>query len=409
MENQWKNLLIMLNNLVHPEKKIELVQPVDWSRLINLARRHKVMPLVIELACEYSDFVDSDYGKVCVADAVSLTANQISKTAAFVDIYRKMSEDGITPIVMKGVICSELYGDYSDHRLSGDEDILIKKTDFNRVDEFLKNNGFNADFDNVTELQIRKIQEVTYTCDELNLRLEVHLNPLGTENDLRLKMNEWFDDCFENCRDFKVNGVTLKTFNHTDHCLFLIFHAAKHFTFGGFGIRQVLDILLYIEKYHSEIDFDYVKKALESVSAYLLYNDILCIGNEYLGFETFKPELKNCPEELLEDLMECGIYGDGTQAQRTAAQMVSAAVGRRRYSAKFGKAGLIFDTVFPDRRQFMSVCPEIEEKPWLIVRENSKRIARFISHRKANNNHLVVESTDIGIKRIKLLQKYGLI
>ena len=53
----------------------------------------------------------------------------------------------------------------------------------------------------------------------------------------------------------------------TDHLLYLILHALKHFLYSGFGIRQVCDIALFSERYRDEIDWSRVKTELQSVSA----------------------------------------------------------------------------------------------------------------------------------------------
>ena len=37
--------------------------------------------------------------------------------------------------MMKGLICRQLYGEYCDHRPSGDEDILIRKAEYKQVQQ----------------------------------------------------------------------------------------------------------------------------------------------------------------------------------------------------------------------------------------------------------------------------------
>jgi len=54
----------------------------------------------------------------------------------------KLAQQGIYPIVMKGMICRQLYGDLGEHRPSSDEDILVEIKDFYKVQEILEKEGY---------------------------------------------------------------------------------------------------------------------------------------------------------------------------------------------------------------------------------------------------------------------------
>lgn len=56
--------------------------------------------------------------------------------------------------------------------------------------------------------------------------------------------------------------------------LFLILHAFKHLTAGGFGIRQVLDILIYAEKYESVCNWEHLCEVLTGLKAELFLQDL---------------------------------------------------------------------------------------------------------------------------------------
>ena len=73
------------------------------------------------------------------------------------------------------------------------------------------------------------------------------------------------------------------TMNITDHFLYLVFHTFKHFTAGGFGVRQVLDIMLYEQKHYSNIEWNYVWKSLKEIHADRFFGDLVYIGNKYLA------------------------------------------------------------------------------------------------------------------------------
>mgnify|MGYP002120156504 CR=1 FL=1 len=48
--------------------------------------------------------------------------------------------------MMKGLICRQLYGEYCDHRPSGDEDILIRKAEYKQVQQIPQEIGYRPKY-----------------------------------------------------------------------------------------------------------------------------------------------------------------------------------------------------------------------------------------------------------------------
>lgn len=193
--------------------------------------------------------------------AMAQVAAQTQRTEAFLELYRSFSEAGLYPIFMKGIMCRQMYGEYCDHRPSGDEDILIKKEEYRSAETVLKEQGYLPEWDNVTLKQMEELQEISFFNGESGLYIELHLNPMGHDNDLRCQMNDCFNRVFGNYCEVNIDGTIIRTMSPTDHFLYLVLHAFRHFTAGGFGIRQVLDILLYEKQYKESLDWDYLKKS----------------------------------------------------------------------------------------------------------------------------------------------------
>ena len=58
---------------------------------------------------------------------MSMIAGQVNRTSAFLNLYQELIEGDCKPLVRKGIVCRQLYGEYADHRPSGDEDIISFK------------------------------------------------------------------------------------------------------------------------------------------------------------------------------------------------------------------------------------------------------------------------------------------
>ena len=407
-KNITHNFLVLLSGAIFDNDTADLVTPVEWNKILKLAEYHNVYSIVFEQAAKCSDFADSpNYDKYIMMKATAQIAFQANRTAAFLELYRRFSENGIYPIVMKGIVCRQLYGKLCDHRPSGDEDILVKKDDYPAAKLVLDSCGYSSEeSENLSADELNELQEVSFYNSKTKLYIELHINPMGKRNESQQRMNDCFTDVFDNGIDMDINGVTIRTMNHTNHFLYLILHAFRHFTLGGLGIRQVLDILLFKQQYDATIDFEYIVNTLKKYNALLFYSDLIHLGNIYLKFKQDAPCEPNCPESLIDDIIQSGVFGNATQSQRTAQQMTYAAIANQ---SSNGKMRTFFRTVFPSRKQMISKHPELQKKPWLLPIRWIQRFGRFFSHSKKSDGNLAKESMEISKKRIELLKKYKIL
>ncbi|MGN0114200.1 MAG: nucleotidyltransferase family protein [Monoglobaceae bacterium] len=403
--NTTHNFFILLSGAVCDNAPSDLISPIDWEKILKLAQYHNVYSLVFEQASKYPEFANSSYFDKHMIKATKQVAYQSKWTYEFLKLYCSFAENGLFPIVVKGIVCRQLYGRLCDHRPSGDEDILVKKEDYLTAKSILESSGYSADFESITADQLNELQEVTFYNSSTKLKIELHVNLMGKGNDLRRNMNDCFTDVFDSCIETEISGVKIRTMNHTKHFLYLILHAFLHFIVSGLGIRQLLDILLYNQQYNDAIDFEYIVDTLRKFDALCFYSDMIHIGNMYLGFNLAAPCESYCPEELIDDIIKCGAFGNTTQSQRTAQQMTNAAVANQKSNRRMRT---FLRTVFPSRKQMMNKHPELQKKPWLLPIRWIQRIGRFICHSK-DNSSLAKESMQISKTRLELLKKYNII
>ena len=409
MDYDVSAFLSLLNKSVH-NSFAKLLPPINWIAVFTLAKNHNVLPLIFEAASGYADFANSPNYQTYMAISMQWIMRQAQHTEEFLNLYRAFLAEDLHPIVMKGLVCRQLYGELADHRPSGDEDILVEKKDFEKAKSILEKQGYKIEREDITEGQIDELQEISfYGPGEDGLYIELHLNPTGHGNPLCSRMNERFKDVFTNYREFDVDGVTVRTMNHTDHFLYLVFHAFRHLISGGFGIRQVLDILLYAEKYGNEIDWNYIKFTTKDFEAELFLSDLIHIGNTYLGFKLKPLCPPNCPDELLDDLMSNGAFGNGTEAQRSAHELTRAAFSSRGKAKHSNSAKALLNAIFPDKAQMLNQHPELEDMPWLLPKVWVGRWIKFIRLSKGANKNLALEGMKISRRRTELLKKYKIL
>lgn len=409
MDFQIKKFCELVKNIIYPNEECQLQGEVDWSYLVQLAKEHNLLALFVEGASKHYSFISRPEYEKEMNESIAIVSAQVRRTSAFLKLYEAFVEADLHPIVMKGLICRELYGTLGDHRPSGDEDILIRPSEYEQAKSILIANGYISEIEKESESQIDRLQEVSFIHPKERLHIELHLNPMGRETEDRARMSDYFANVFENYREVEIQGVPVRTMNHQDHLTFLILHAFKHFTLGGFGIRQMLDILLYQQQYGEEIDFKQLDKTLCEFKASAFWSDMIHIGNQYLGFELTAMYEPNCPDELLDDMVQSGAFGNKSQAEITAGRATMRASANYLKNKSSNMFVVVWRSIFPSKVYMLDQAPYLLKKPWLLPFAWFRRWCRFVNRSKGANANLTVESMKISQRRMKVLKKYDLV
>lgn len=385
------------------ESKIDI--PNEYvNSVLELASKHSILPIIYS---EIRKNVDEKYIDARFKDESQITCiKQMVKTKAFLDTYRKLMLEGIKPVVVKGIVCRDLYGKYSNHRPSCDEDIYISVFEYEKTVDVLTQAGYIC-ADGVVDYEevASNDQEVTFFNPRTQLMLEIHFNLIGKHDEFHSKLNDLFvhdemrvvDMCLQT-----EGNASIVSLDYTDHFLFLIIHAYKHFVQKGLGIRQILDMCLYEERYKDRIDYDVVTDKLQSRNVMKFWNDIKAIGYWELGFNNGEVNKSDTYADLLNDILMEGTFGGSTQAQRTAQPLVSMLTKNNNliYAA--------FKTIFPNRSDIFNEFPELEEMKYGLFKGYCARWKKYMSHSK-EEKHLARESIKLATKRMKLLKHYDMV
>lgn len=165
----------------------------------------------------------------------------------------------------------------------------------------------------------------------------------------------------------------------------------------------MLDILLFQQRYENVINWEYVRRSVEDVKIERFWADLIVIGNRYLGFSLSSFYEEVCPDELLQELLYCGIFGKGDATMDAASKMAGAALtGREDISIirKWLKA------MFPNKKYFTDHQIELEEKPWLIVRMWCYRWWKFIKRNAQHGIGMTINALKRTKKRLRLIKNY---
>lgn len=399
----------LIRNIIHSKKDSSLQGDIDWEYLVQLSKEHNLLALFVEGASKHYSYISRPEYEQEMKQSLGVVASQIKRTTAFLQLYESFIGAGLHPIVMKGLICRELYGKLADHRPSGDEDILIRPCEYEQAKRVLLENGYVSELNVESEEQVERLQEVSFIHPKNRLHIELHLNPFGRENDNRARMSDCFANVFEDCRDVEIQDVLVRTMSHQKHLLFLILHAFKHFTLGGFGIRQMLDILLYQQQFGAEIDLKEIHEILQEFKAASFWTDLISIGNKYFGFQLDVMQEPNCPEDLFDDMIQSGAFGNKTQAEVAAGRATMRASSNYLKNKTSNMFVVVWRSIFPNRVYMLDQAPYLLKKPWLLPIAWIRRWGRFVIKSRHNNGNLTTQSLKISQRRMKMLKKYDLV
>ena len=396
------------------QERVNWEQPMEterWAALFQLAAEHKVLPMIYEAvyACPSARAADARLLAAYKQQTVLAVMQQTRKTSDFLALYAFLRESGVTPLVVKGIVCRTLYPK-PDNRPSGDEDLLIPPEIFRKCHQALLDYGMEvadpkADLDTAYEAPYRKPGSPLY--------IELHKRLFPPDSEAYGDLNRFFADARP--ETLTVGGQEIATLLPTEHLLYLICHALKHFLHSGFGIRQVSDLVLYANRYGRNVDWQRLLDCCREMHGEVFAAALFRIGQRYL---TFDPEQAEYPAAwraipvdegpLLEDLLASGVYGDATMSRKHSSNITLDAVAAEKQGTH--AAGLR-KTLFPTAKQLEGRYPYLKDKPYLLPAAWMSRWAQYgketLGHRDGSNR--AADAMKIGSRRVELLRQYGIL
>jgi hypothetical protein len=405
MKNTEMIFLSILKAALQNHRRADLcdLTQEQWQQIFSLAEAHKVLPLVYHTVYEVPGLPNAEAIRMRMRQQMMI---QVRKTDEFCRLNQRMKEAGCMPIVVKGLICRNLYPQ-PDLRISSDEDLLIDPSRFERCCQVFREFGMETES---SEEQMQRDYEVPFRKKDGVLFVELHKSLFPPEADAYGDWNRFFEDA----RAHLVEEGDVLTLSCTDHLFYLICHAFKHFVHSGFGIRQICDIVMFANAYGTKVDWDRVYDNCCQIHGEVFTAAIFRIGEKYL---TFDPEKALYPKafrdiavdetDMLMDLLEAGVYGGATMSRLHSSNMTLEAVSADKKGKK-GKKSLK-NTLFPPLESLKQRYPYLKKYPILLPVAWLCRIFRYLRESKERKDNSFVQSLQIGNQRIELLRKYRVI
>lgn len=388
------------------------VSEEEWKTLFFLAQKHQVLPMIYEAvySCQDVQNLPPETRQMWKSQVIRAVMVQSLKTEEFVRLYRQLAENGIHPKVVKGITCRRLYPN-PDHRVSGDEDILIREDTFSKFHEAMLNCGMELA---IPEQDMEAEYEVTYGKKTSPLMIEAHKSLFPPQSEAYGELNRYFEQVWDQEHAVTILGTEIHTLPPTDNLFYLICHAFKHFLHSGFGIRQVCDIILFANAYGAEVQWEQLLMQCREIHAEKFTAALFQIGEKYLVFD---PQKAAYPEEwsrievdeslLLSDLLEGGIFGDASMSRKHSSNITLHAVS----AEKRGKTNSfsLLKTVFPSAEDLKGRYGYLQKHPYLLPAAWAQRAAGYHKETQKMENNQAMDAIKIGSRRLELLKYYDIL
>lgn len=388
----------------------ETIPEEEWLVFFQRAAEHKILPLVYEAVytCPAICSLDEEQQQRLKKQVIFTVASQTAKTRDFLEFYRKLTESGLEVLVLKGLICRELYPK-PDHRISADEDLLVRKEDYQSFHEAALRCGLYTTTD-----PSREGKEAAYGKKGSPLYIEVHQTLLDEDSEAYGDWNRCFSDPWTQKEEHWINEQKVLTLNSTEHLCYLIFHALKHFLHSGFGIRQVCDIGMFAVNEAGKIDWDKVFECCREIHGEKFAAAIFAIAKNNLGLDA---EAAGCPiawskmgvdeSRLLDDLLEGGIYGNASRNRLHSSNLTLSAMTAKKQGKKVHSA--LRKSVFLPAESLKEQYGYLKKSPYLLPVAWGQRIWNYWRETRKSKESRALETIRIGNQRIELLRYYGIL
>lgn len=365
-------LIHLITCAIKQIKPTPIPEGIELDELVLLAEQHKVANIIYysmsKLGIEHERLLN-DLNMAILADA---------KQQYYLDEIRESFEKNkIRFLCMKGIVLKRLYPT-TDMRTATDMDIYVDDENSEKAQELMTAIGFKTDRFN------HELQDDAYTTDDM-VHVELHRKLISNKC-------RWDEKCQDIVKRItpKSEGAYEYVMTIEDFYLHMIGHMAKHMKYSGFGIRMVIDVWLYLEKFKSEMDLDILDERLKYCGLYDFNQAIMKLSDYWFNSGNAYPATL----QLADYVMSSGIFGTYEQYISTDAA-INAGISK---SKNVGKLKKLLYIVFLPYGNMCTLYPNLRKRPVLLPIYWIRRAFDRLLHKKEKFSQMYKQYDDVDMK-----------
>lgn len=352
------------------------VSDIDWGQIYALAKKHNVIGMVMSVIKQLDkEFLPQKEIYSAFNQSLGYTVQEYElKINSIAALVSALTQARIPHLLVKGAVIRNMYP-VPALRTSGDTDVVVKESDYLRVNEILNKNGFE------TEGVGGNVATLIFGSE----RFEIHTELESINVQSKIYFSTPFDDISE------CSGYTYKLMP-VYHLIYVITHIAHHMKIGGAGIRMLMDIDVLVRNY-PKLDYNKFWQICSNIGIEKTAKTLFALCRKwfntpvYTDFSFDDEENERFYNDLSSVILDGGIFGFG-----------NGGVGKNNLEKSIGKSGkasffislkALFLWIFPPKEYFAECFLYYRKHPVLLPVAWFHRLfkALFV-HRKKSKHYL---------------------
>lgn len=354
-------LVKLLAAVLHEKEAPSLPDSLNWQLIYDMAKMHSVEtmafygaePFIRDDTALYQNWKKSRDANI---------AQSLHQIEARKEVFQALHEAGIRFLPLKGYEMKCLYPRL-EFRQMADIDVLIDPENTSRARDIMLKLGYRQ-------------KEAFPHHDEYFrppfVTVEVHRQLLLVGDDRQ----RYYDNIWKKATTDESTSEAYKL-DPNDFYIYQIVHFAKHYNLMGSGIRSVMDIYIYLEKYRNILNCEYIKEELKKLEIYDFYIKMEKLSLTWFSDSKTKPDID--PKELQElerNIFLSGVYGS-LEFSRFK-KMTSVQAGKKKWQG----LKYFWHRIFVTRQHLTYSYPILKKYPLLLPFFGIYRIFYVLRHRR---------------------------
>ena len=299
-----KEYLDILGSAIWGEKPSHI--PQDVEGVLKIANLQKTRPLVLDAlqkaGYEVTDPHDWDI-------IYRTTSAHISIDRTIVQLVSLFRENGINPVLLKGQGVTQNYPEPM-LRECGDIDLYVGEEMYDKACTLIDAQ------ESVSRMEEESFTDKHYQVKMNGVYVEIHR---AAETIKNKKQNDYYQNLSRTglTRDLvpiTISGQSVDTPADSFNAFYLFHHFVIHSIFGGVGLRQICDWVLFLHSRAGRLDTSVTDNALTFFNLHDAWRLYASIAVDYLGLPAdempfYEAGLDKRSSELLSLILEEGNFG----------------------------------------------------------------------------------------------------
>lgn len=252
---------------------------------------------------------------------------------------------------LKGSVLQYDYPKFGMRQMT-DNDILVDPSKRQEIHGFMMERGYTAGF--YLQNEVDTYQKPPVYNFEIHMMLFSKAEGEGLER--------YYRDIRDRAVKDPDNGWGYHLTNE-DFYVYMIAHAHKHFVGGGVGIRNLLDVQVFLQKHGQDMDWDYVNRELKKLEVLSFEQMCRTLCCKLLDGDPAKAELTEAEQQALACFFTSGTFGTAQMQYASQFRRLQKDGGRITWGTKLK---YILRRLVPTKEALRIDYPDIVEKPWKI-------------------------------------------